>query len=1553
VTERPDPGRPSQAELKRVTVMFADITGFTTLSERSGVEEAYSVVTECLKLLDGVVRRHGGAVDKYLGDCLMAVFGHPVAVEQAARRAVQAAVEVRRLVRDYQSQLQLAAPLDVQIGINTGELIAGQVGEAVRREFAVMGDAVNVAARLKDLAPRGQIFVGPETEAEARDHFEFRALKPLRLKGKRQVVTVHELARDPEGGSGQMLALSRLVGRHEELQQLEQALLRLAAGGGGVVTLSGEEGMGKSRLLAELSGRLPRGVEWVAAGIEMALGHVADHSGATPVCLVLDGLEAESPEAIERLPELLHRIAERPVLLLLAFRSGGSGRGDRILELVRAHAAGRPGELSLRSLEPAQAEELLDEVSRDRELSPEARELVRQRAHGCPREIVLSVFLAPALLADARRSADDERRDRGAERRRATIVFADISGFTSLSEQMEARRAHEIFTECLELLDDIARAHGGTVDKYLGDCILAVFGFPVAIEDAPGAAINAAIEMRRKVDEFSRERTPDRPLRIHSGIDTGLAVAGDISGPLIHEYALMGDSVNVASRLKDLAKPGEIRVGPGTARDARARFQFEPLSTIQLRGQEKRVPTYLLLSEHEQLHRRQPGGGGVIFSSLVGRDAELSRLREIVKASIKGRGAIVSLVGEAGLGKSRLASELVSLGDGQAVSYLLGRSLSIGANLSFHPFVDLLRNWMDCDDADDEKQVLGKLRAAIARVLPESVPDVFPFLAHMMGLTAQEEYRERIERIQGEAMEKQLLRSMAQVLRALAAERPLVLILEDLHWADLSSIELLEDLLEHARSHPIVFVNVFRPGFAATSGRILEVAREKHAARHAEMPLRPLDPADSKQLIDNLFRSSDVPAATRSLIEEKARGNPFYVEEVVRSLLEEGALEFRNGAVHATAAIHLAEIPGTIQEVVMGRIDRLAPAHRTVLQIASVIGASFHYEVLAEVANKDSLEALLAELVAAEMLVTWDQMHGFEYAFKHPLIHEVAYDSLLVSRRESLHLDVAHASELHLTENVPGFHGMLAYHYGRGRDLERAEDYVFRAGDEAARLGASSEALHFFKQASALYLDMHGDRGDPRKRALLEKNIAFAHFNRGDLADAVEHINESLELRGLQVPKSLARKRARFASTLVRVLWSLYGPLRRRRRPPALSEEREIIELMFNRARAETTASPERFLYDSMETLSTVLSVDPRSVPRSGGTFAGVVGIFSFGGISFRIGRRFLQMAREVVHEDDLEELLTYRLMSCLHHLLEGDWSPAHEVDDALLQEGLRYGQIWDVVTYLGLDSEKKLLQGRFEEAWQRVETITQLDDLYQFDLATSNRHGLEAFYRMERREFPAALEAAETYYREHDEELLNLYALATKAKAQCLMGALQEAEATLDRAAALMRSAGVVPPYHSSAYYRSRLLVDLARIDSARCAGTRAPRSIRRRARRNARRGARLASWAALRRAEMFQLVGTLAWLEGDGRRAARWWQRSLGAAAAVGMRPALARSHLEVGRRLLEDGRLEQVAGLDAEAHLERAERGFRELELEWDLGQLEALRRSARAGRPSGTL
>ncbi|MHC4225560.1 MAG: ATP-binding protein, partial [Planctomycetota bacterium] len=688
----------------------------------------------------------------------------------------------------------------------------------------------------------------------------------------------------------------------------------------------------------------------------------------------------------------------------------------------------------------------------------------------------------------------------------------------------------------------------------------------------------------------------------------------------------------------------------------RSAFQFKPLPSIQLKGQGALVPTYQLLSEEEHLYRSRAGSDRAIFSELVGRREELATLLESVPSVAGGHGGIVSVIGEAGLGKSRLIAELLGSAEMQAVTCLEGRSLSMGSTLSFHPFIDLLRSWSGCEDTDDEAQALGKLRAAIARLLPEQLSDVFPFVTHLMGVQAPEEYRERIERIQGEAMEKQILRSMAQLLRAMASEGALVLIFDDLHWADLSSVGLLESLLKQASTHPVLFVNVFRPGFRDTSQRVLEYVRNEHAELHAELVLQPLDSRQSKRLIDNLFHSGDVPAATRSLIEEKARGNPFYVEEVVRSLVEQGAVEFRDRALFATAKIESVVIPGTIQEVVMARIDRLPAAERTVIQVASVIGLSFHYEVLAEVACKDEIDAILGHLVEVEMVVAWDQMQGVEYAFKHPLIQEVAYDSLLLSRRRELHLETARAIEIRLTENMPGFYGMLAYHFSKGRDLERAEEFLFRAGDEAARLAASSEALHFFKEASALYLDMHGERGDPRKRALLEKNIAFAYFNRGDLADAVEHINCALELRGERVPRSLASQRARFVRTMLGVLWELFGPGRWSSRAHATDDQRENIDLMFNRARAQVTASPERFLYDSMETLHRVLSVEPASVPKSGGTFAGVVGIFSWGGLSFSIGQRFLDMAGRLVGESDVEELLLYRVMRFLHYLLMGDW---------------------------------------------------------------------------------------------------------------------------------------------------------------------------------------------------------------------------------------------------------------------------------------------------------
>jgi predicted ATPase/class 3 adenylate cyclase len=1611
-----------------VAVVFADVIGFTALSETHGPEEAYLVVTACLKLLDGIARQHGGAVDRYLGDRLMAVFGHPLPLRDVSAAAVEAALEMRERVADYNRELRLDPPLQLHIGVNTGPAVAGDIRGAAIREFHVLGDAVNVAARLKARSPLGEVYVGPETHADTHDGFDYRPLEPMQLKGKSTTVAIFALlgpkhARPSLIGSDQ-IRFSALVGREHELARLHERVERLAVRReGAIVILSGEEGTGKSRLLAELArakevhevalleARSPPAgreipfqtfaylVRQIAnlggtedgaatrAALETALAE--RHAGVAPevldtlvgvlgasprdptqrlssravtpaletvaactarmlealaqgrpLALVFDDLHRADAASLDALQALLPLAARLPILFLLVARPGAGELADRLLARARAEHAEWLEEVRLGPLDAAAANALIEALAGETDVSEEVRGLIAQRAAGNPGRIVLGVFMAPALRSESERTREGHERTSETERRRTTVVFADITGFTTLTERLGDEEAYSHVAAALAILDDVARKHGGTVDKYLGDCVLALFGVPVAIEDAPRAAVNAAIEMRDRIRQFSRERGLVLPLDVHSGINTGLGIAGDVGGVVLREFAVMGDSVEIADRLKDIAPAGEIQVGLETYRLTAHDFEYRVVEPIRLEGRSASVPTYELRSQRVRLHRRRLGMDREISSELIGRDAELNGLRDLVSRVARGMGGVAGLVGEAGLGKSRLIAELRPAAAEARIRWLEGRSLSIGQQLSYHPFADLFRVWAHVSDADAEEAIPAKVEAAVARLLPEERDEIFPFLGAVMGLRLPAPHAARLEGAPGEVLEKLIRRSVTSLVRRASEEQPLVLVFDDLHWADQSSIELLESLLRLAATHPILFVAVCRPGFAATSDRILAFARAHHRERMDEIHLEPLGHDASRLLIHNLFRQADIPHRVRTLIAEKAGGNPFYVEEVVRSLIDQGAVEAVADGFRATEKIHSAVIPDTVNEVIMARIDRLELRRRQLLQVASVIGRSFHQDVLLAIfPGKDELQADLEALCDAQFLVPWDRLQGIEYAFKHPLFQEVTYDSLVQLRREELHLRVGHAIEGVLTEKIPGYHAMLAYHFSLGRDLERSEEFLFRAGDEAARSAASNEALQFFQQASKLYLQLHGEGGDPTKRARLEKSLALALYRRGRLIESVEHFDVALRLLHEWVPQNTVARYGRFAANMLSLLAHVYLWGRTRERRPATDLQREIIDVMFRRGVAQTTSDSTRMVFDVMAALRKVVRLDPRTVPESGGRYAGAVAIFSYGGLSFALGSRFLEMAKNLVGEQD-DLYLYYRVVNFVHHFLAGDWSSGHEIDDHLIERNLREGRLWEVTTYLGLRSEQLLRRGEFAEARERMARISEIWEGYEYDLAKTNHYWLPTCLLLEQRRLPEATDAAETYYQEIPEDLLHVLALGSKGRAQCLAGDLAGAENSLTKGARMVADAGQVPPFHLSCFRGARLALDLVLLEEALTSGDRAKRrEARRRAARSQRGALRIAAKVAYRQPEIFRLAGRRAWLNGKADEAVRWWQRSLEIADRLGTRPERARTQQEIGLNLSTGpNSAGEIAGRSASEHLREAERSFRALGLEWDLARLE---------------
>jgi tetratricopeptide (TPR) repeat protein len=546
----------------------------------------------------------------------------------------------------------------------------------------------------------------------------------------------------------------------------------------------------------------------------------------------------------------------------------------------------------------------------------------------------------------------------------------------------------------------------------------------------------------------------------------------------------------------------------------------------------------------------------------------------------------------------------------------------------------------------------------------------------------------------------------------------------------------------------------------------------------------------------------------------------------------------------------------------------------------------------------------------------------------------VTYDSLLLARRQEMHLQVGEAIEQALGETAPGYHAMLAYHFSLGRDLERAEQSLFRAGDEAARSSASNEALHFFRQASSLYLELHPDGGDPEKKALLEKNIALALYNRGQFEEALEHFDLALEQLGLRVPRGGAVLQARFVRDLLGVLARLYLPLPGRR-PPATPHEAEVIHVMFRRGLAQTTAAPTRFVYDSMATLRALSKIDPMTVAESGGMYSGAVGIFSYGGVSFALGQRFLELAGEVIDAGGSPDLrLYFRFLNFLHHFLAGDWSKEREIDREDLEQNLRDGRLFEVTTYLGMLSEKRMREGRFAEAREGMEQIDEIWETYEYDPARNNHFGLPIFLALEQRRLADARSAADVYYEENPQDLLHLLALGYKAHAQVLDGDLDDAETTLARAQEIVPRLGRPIPYHYSSLTTAQLAFDVERLECD--VRSRAARNA---ARRSAGRALGIASRVAFRRPEVLRLEARRQELVGTRRKADRCLDRSLDVARQLGMLPELGRTHRELSHRLAKRG---GTAAAAAEAHRKEAERLFEELSLGWDLAHLESAHR-----------
>ena len=1132
------------------------------------------------------------------------------------------------------------------------------------------------------------------------------------------------------------------------------------------------------------------------------------------------------------------------------------------------------------------------------------------------------------------------------ERRIATVMFADISGFTAMSEKMDPEQVTCTMNDCFCMMEECIKTHGGTIDKFIGDCVMVLFGVPKALEDAPQKAVNTAIELRNRLHKFNGDKKLAIPLNIHIGINTGPVVAGMVGGSEKQDFTVMGDTVNLASRLEDASLLGQILVGPATYKATRNSFQYNSLPPIILKGKEEPVTVYELLSIREALIRGQLGADRMISSVMVGRDDELNTLELAVLKAITGQGSIVNVIGEAGIGKSRLIAELKNREVMKRVTLLEGRTISMGANLGYHLIINLLKNWARITEDDSEVAAFTKLESAIRTTYPEALGEILPFVATLMGIKLVGRYAERVKGIEGEALEKLILKNVRDLVTKGTERAPLVIILEDLHWADTSSIELMESLFRLAAKERVVFINVFRPGYAETGDRITKTIQENYPDKYTEIALQPLDDKQTDTLITNLLTIKGFPHKLKEQIIQRAGGNPYFIEEVIRSFIDEGAVVLKDTGFEVTDRLSSMSIPRTINEVLMARIDRLDQKTRDLVKTASVIGRNFFYRILAEVAYTiEDMDSRLEYLEEIQLIRERKRMEELEYLFKHALAQEVAYDSILVQRRKEIHKSVADSIEKVFSQRLHEFYGMLAYHYSQAEDLDKTEEYLIKAGEESLKSSASAEALHYYQEALELYVQKHGDKADPEKVTMLEKNIAFALYNRGQLAESVEYFDKVLAYYGETVPKNPILKALKSCAGFFAFLISMYLSFLKWKKEPT-QKDKEKMNLFIKKHSALAMTAPLDFFIQSFWWVKHSTKFDLSKVDYGIGMIAGMSAIFMWPGISFTLSRKVLDFVKDRLIISDVKSVLMYKTCQITHDGLTGDWPDELIFNHELIGRNLEIGEFLVPPVWYEWNGFLHVARGNFNAAQEAVQKISDIGESYDNDWAQMLKYYVNTFLLMKFRKSYEATEEADQAIQFMISKisfrmyLISIYSL--RAKAQIILQDLEGAADSINQAQKITSEVRAVPQQLGELFLSSFIL-SLQHLEESTKRGDKSTLSLHHEGSLiNGTKALNMANKYALFKTETIKLMGVYYWLIGKQRKAIKWWRKAIQEGTRLNDRLELSRTYYEVGKRLLEPkSKYKELDGIKAEEYLEKARVMFEEMDLQWDLDELEKLR------------
>ncbi|MBL7205449.1 MAG: tetratricopeptide repeat protein [Desulfobacteraceae bacterium] len=706
------------------------------------------------------------------------------------------------------------------------------------------------------------------------------------------------------------------------------------------------------------------------------------------------------------------------------------------------------------------------------------------------------------------------------ERKQVTVMFCDMVGFTALSEKLGPEEAYNVMDQVYEILIHKVHDYEGTVNEMTGDGIMALFGAPIALEDAPQRAIRSAMVIHREIAKFSdgikKEKEGIPALKMRVGIHSGPVVVGTLGNNLRVEFKAVGDTVNLASRMEGLAEPGATYVTQDTFKLTEGFFRFEALGQKQVKGKEKPINVYRVIAPSTRRTRFDVSAERGL-TPFVGRERALELLVDGYNRSKSGRGQAFSIVAEAGVGKSRLLYEFRKAVSNEEVTFLEGKCLSYSRNVAYHPIIDILKSNYDIQEGDNDSEITEKVKRGL-KVIGADEATILPYLLELLSIE-----NSGIDKlpISSEERKDRIIQALNQNVLKGSELRPMIIAVEDLHWIDKSSEQQFKYLLDSISGARVFLIFTYRPEFVHTWGG---------KSYHNQVNLNRLSNRESLMMVSHLLGTEDLDSNLEEFILEKTEGVPFFIEELVKSFKDLKIIEREDNKYRIAKDLKEVAIPATIQDVIMARVDSLAEGVKSLLHTASAVGREFSYYLIKRVTNIAEQELLsqLSVLKDSELLFERGIYPESIYIFKHALTQEVAYNGLLVKRRKYIHEEIGQAIEALYLDRLEEHYELLAYHYGRSANADKAVEYLDLSNQKATSVNAFEEAKAFFDEAMEL-LDAQPENEENRRRRislLVNQGIVFLLlFKSAEYYDLLTRYEPMA--RGLENPELLGAFYAR------------------------------------------------------------------------------------------------------------------------------------------------------------------------------------------------------------------------------------------------------------------------------------------------------------------------------------------------------------------------------------------------------------------------------------------